>query len=128
MTAHHLWCVQVASRASVVWLDSFMRIAERSVNVSMFGAVLGHDKTVLHHVQELLGSDHINVNAVSSLHAVVIIHFHRMKPRLPSDELAGILRASAGIWSGKATMLSFLGHMCLAQQLCCTLPPLLAAM
>ena len=76
---------------------NYLRIAEKSVNVSMLGAVLGHEMVILHHVQKLLETDHIKVNRVSSLHtAAVIIHFHRMKPRLPSDELAGILRASAG--------------------------------
>ena len=117
-TVHHSQCVQVASSAKLTWLDKYLRIAERSVNVSMLGAVLGHETVVLHHIQALLGSDHIKVNAVSSLQtAAVTLRFHRMKPRLPSDELASILRASAGFCSGRVAMLSIPGHISLARQL-----------
>ena len=92
-----------------------MLFAEYSITVSMIGAVLRHEKRVLHHAQEYLSRDHVRANVVTNLHdAAVIFHFHRMKPRLPSDELAGILQASAGICSATVAKLRVRMPKCLS--------------
>ena len=77
-----------------------MQCAEDHISVSMLGAVLGHEKYVLQYIREQLLAQHVRVTVTPTLtDAAVIIQFHRMKPRLPSDELAGVLHASAGFHS-----------------------------
>lgn len=71
--------------------------ADENINVSVLGAVLGHERQVLQHIQEQLLAEHVRVTMSPDLNdATVIIQFHRMKPRLPADELAGILHTSSG--------------------------------
>lgn len=64
----------------------------------MLGAVMGHEQQVLKYLQQHLLKDHVKlVNATSGEHAAVTLQFHRMKQRLPADELAAVLAASAGV-------------------------------
>ena len=64
----------------------------------LFGTVMGHEQQVLKYLQQHLVKDHIMlVNATSGNHAALTLQFHRMKQRLPADELAAVLAASAGM-------------------------------
>lgn len=71
--------------------------ADQQLTVRVVGAVLGHEQQVLHQLQQELLSEQIRLATCSGQKdAALTIHFHRMKPRLPSDELAAILHASSG--------------------------------
>ena len=77
--------------------------------MSMLGAVLGHEKQVLQYIREQLLAAYVRVTVTPNLSdAAVIIQFHRMKPRLPSDELAGVLHASAGAQSASGMARAFI--------------------
>ncbi|KAL3131255.1 hypothetical protein ABBQ38_000552 [Trebouxia sp. C0009 RCD-2024] len=73
-------------------------LKEYTVTMRMLGAVMGHEQQVLKYLQQHLLKDHVKlVNANSGEHAAVTLQFHRMKQRLPADELAAVLAASAGV-------------------------------
>lgn len=77
-----------------------MQCADDPISVSMLGAVLGHERQIMQYIQEQLLAQHVRVTVTPTLtDAAVIIQIHRMKPRLPSNELAGVLHASAGFHS-----------------------------
>ena len=72
--------------------------AECTVTMRLLGTVMGHEQQVLTYLQQHLLKDHVLlVNASSGDHAAVTLQFHRMKQRLPADELAAVLAASAGM-------------------------------
>lgn len=72
-------------------------VADHHIPVRVVGSVLGHEQQVLQYIEQQMLSDHIRLTTTSEASITALtIHFHRMKPRLPSDELAAILHASAG--------------------------------
>lgn len=75
-----------------------MPAAEYTVTVKVLGTVMGHEQQVLQYLQQHLLTDHVTlVNATNRDHAALTLQFHRMKSRLPADELAAVLAASAGV-------------------------------
>ena len=71
--------------------------ADKDVAVRLVGSVLGHEQRVLSHLQQQLQQSHIRLMpTASAANAAVTIVFHRVKSRLPNDELASILAATAG--------------------------------
>lgn len=83
------------------------------MTMRLLGAVMGHEQQVLKYLQQHLLKDHVKlVNATNGEHAAVTLQFHRMKQRLPADELAAVLAASAGVQD-----LSFRLNLCASKVL-----------
>lgn len=71
--------------------------ADRETFVHLVGSVKGHEQQVLSHLQQHLKQKHIRLMpSASAADAAITIKFHRMKTRLPTDELTSILAASPG--------------------------------
>ena len=71
--------------------------ADKEIVVHLVGSVKGHEQQVLSHLQQHLQQKHIRlISSASAADAAFTIKFHRVKTRLPTDELTSILAASPG--------------------------------
>ncbi|KAL3148190.1 hypothetical protein ABBQ38_014223 [Trebouxia sp. C0009 RCD-2024] len=93
-----LSCLPELARSSKACGILSQPLKECTVTMRLLGTVMGHEQQVLKYLQQHLLKDHVLlVNASSGDHAAVTLQFHRMKQRLPADELAAVLAASAGV-------------------------------